>query len=556
MVNRNIQMKKKNNDQWENLFPISLQENIYNDDGEPLPTTLENIENDFNNNIELVKKDIVDINNNVSDTNEKVNINNIDLSQRFINVKRPPYNAKGDGVTNDYDAIMQAYNDANDNDTLLISSDQGFVVDKTLVFDKGINIEMRSPIILDTNSNIPAIEIGSIDGQDMSMRKLKLNLKVSRKNRTTWTNDNDIGIKLINQFSNDINIQQVEGFTVGIEAVGNNSGFSHNQIRLHDIVNNHKHLILSALNGGYVNENLWIGGRFTNFGADTPDNNFRDKRRAIVIHSPDNSYINNNNNIFLKPCFQNNDGIGIDIIHGAMNKVIAARSEGPSYNSRFSNTSNNNEIEILYATTTNSERYLNESNNSTNIVTLGRYMDVSSAQRVLVDRNNMAELAEVSNNRLSVKGCSFFPLPNNNNTFAPDITTTRASIVDESLHITEGIVGNFLTTDEIKKFVIQLGTNTDSEHWVMIMAFDGSGNILPQSSNAVIGSDRAGERFSQYTNGLFRTSPIGNNYVSFEVSEETKKIWVGVGRSSAGTAKLKGYQILTNEIGYCRVSQM
>ena len=547
MVNRNIQMKKKNNDEWENLFPISLQENIYNNDGEPLPTTLENIENDFTNNIELVKNDIEDINNNVSDTNEKVNINNIDLSQRFINVKRPPYNAKGDGVTNDYDAIMQAYNDANDNDTLLISSDQGFVVDKTLVFDKGVNIEMRSPIILDTNSNIPAIEIGSFDGQNMSIRKLKFNLKVSRKNRTTWTNDNDIGIKLINQFSNDINIQQVEGFTVGIEAVGNNSGFSHNQIRLHDIVNNHKHVILTALNGGYVNENLWIGGRFTNFGADTPDNNFKDKRRAIVIHSPDNSYINNNNNIFLKPCFQNKEGIGIDIIHGAMNKVIAGRSEGPSYNSSFSNASNNNEIEILYATTGNSERYLNKSNNSTNIVTLGRYSDVSSAQRVIVDRNNMEELSSVSDNKLSIEDCSFLRLPNSNDDFKTYITTDVASIVHDSLNITSGVVGNFLTTDEVKKFVIQLGTTSDSDHWVMVMAFDGIGNRLPQSSNAVIGADRAGERFTQYTDGLFRTSPVGNNYVSFEVSEETKKIWVGVGRSSAATAKLKGYQILTNE---------
>src|SRR5699024_5655969 len=168
----------------------------------------------------------------------------------------------------------------------------------------------------------------------------------------------------------------------------------------------------------------------------------------------------NNNNVFLKPCFQNNGGIGIDIQHGSMNKVIAGRSEGPSYNSRFSNASNNNEIEILYATTTTSERYLNESNNSTNIVTLGRYSDVSSAQRVLVDRNNMKELSSVSDNKLSIEDCSFLRLPNNNDDFKTFITTDVASIVNDSLNITRGVVGNFLTTDEVKKFVIQLGTTS------------------------------------------------------------------------------------------------
>ena len=33
MVNRNIQMKKKNNDEWENLFPLTLNENVFNNDG-------------------------------------------------------------------------------------------------------------------------------------------------------------------------------------------------------------------------------------------------------------------------------------------------------------------------------------------------------------------------------------------------------------------------------------------------------------------------------------------------------------------------------------------
>ena len=49
MVNRNIQMKKKNNDEWENLFPLSLNENIYNTEGKNLNDQFDQLTNDISN---------------------------------------------------------------------------------------------------------------------------------------------------------------------------------------------------------------------------------------------------------------------------------------------------------------------------------------------------------------------------------------------------------------------------------------------------------------------------------------------------------------------------
>lgn len=49
MVNRNIQMKKKNNDEWENLFPLSLNENIYNTEGKNLDDQFDQLTNDISN---------------------------------------------------------------------------------------------------------------------------------------------------------------------------------------------------------------------------------------------------------------------------------------------------------------------------------------------------------------------------------------------------------------------------------------------------------------------------------------------------------------------------
>src|SRR5699024_3555702 len=49
MVNRNIQMKKKNNEEWENLFPLSLNENIYNTEDKNLDDQFDQLTNDISN---------------------------------------------------------------------------------------------------------------------------------------------------------------------------------------------------------------------------------------------------------------------------------------------------------------------------------------------------------------------------------------------------------------------------------------------------------------------------------------------------------------------------
>ena len=58
MVNRNIQMKKKNNDEWENLFPLSLNENIYNTEGKNLNEQFNQLTNDISNDFNSYKSQV------------------------------------------------------------------------------------------------------------------------------------------------------------------------------------------------------------------------------------------------------------------------------------------------------------------------------------------------------------------------------------------------------------------------------------------------------------------------------------------------------------------
>lgn len=70
MVNKNIQMKKKNGESWTNLFPISLTENIFNKSGENIESIISKVDNDLNVKItqvnSRVSKEIPDLENKIN----------------------------------------------------------------------------------------------------------------------------------------------------------------------------------------------------------------------------------------------------------------------------------------------------------------------------------------------------------------------------------------------------------------------------------------------------------------------------------------------------------
>lgn len=103
MVNRNIQMKKKNNDIWENLFPITFNENVYDQEGLSLTEKLTNIEDTFDT-IEDTFDTIDDSFTRYSD----------DLLSRGVNALNPPDNytaCKGNGIDDDTVALQKLIDD-------------------------------------------------------------------------------------------------------------------------------------------------------------------------------------------------------------------------------------------------------------------------------------------------------------------------------------------------------------------------------------------------------------------------------------------------------------
>lgn len=471
---------------------------------------------------------------------------NTNIEEISINISSD--GAIGDGVTDNTQIIKDIISNMSEGETLYFPGGYEYLVTDTITVDKNINVIMNSPIILDSENNIPCLIVEHATNR---IEEVELKLWVKRKDYQLWDSIEDIGVKLVNCHStNNINIVGAEKFNVGVKCVGDGQGFAHNNsIILRNVIQNKIHLYLDAINSGYVNENIFIGGRFTNFGDTSPDNDDKTTRRAIVIDSSDESYIRNNNNIFIKPTLQNEGGTGIEIKHGNQNKFIGVRSEGVEEIVLFENNSQNNTVEVLYSST-ESESYLNNSDNSTNIVKIDRYSDLRESNRLLVDRNNLEELFNDTDN--TVDKCILYRIAGNGIIEeSPD--SSEVYMDEEFLSLTTNGVGVNLTTDNVKKFTLSIGYAEDSDHWVMVRPFNSEGNELDDSSIRVKGSGRSGEKFSNYGYGMFRTSTATKN-VSFEVTDEVKKIWVGVGRSSAGTAKIQGFQIFTSQYGYVKVN--
>lgn len=106
MVNKNIQMKKKTETGWDNLYPLTLNENVFDNNGVMLTTQLENMSNNLNDSITDLQNNLMDlINKNDLDLDELV----YSLNDMAVNALNPPENyiaCKGDGVTDDTQALQ------------------------------------------------------------------------------------------------------------------------------------------------------------------------------------------------------------------------------------------------------------------------------------------------------------------------------------------------------------------------------------------------------------------------------------------------------------------
>lgn len=168
------------------------------------------------------------------------------------------------------------------------------------------------------------VEIGS----DGVVLQEKLSVFDISNSNIHWSTEGFIGLRVINFANCRIEYRNIFGFNVGVQELGFNNGFAYNEIAVGILVSN-KIQIEWATKGansplGYHNENLYFGGRLTNY-SHSP---VGVTRIGVRVYSIDGVYENNNNNVWMKPSFELFDGgLPVSMEDGVQNEFLYFRNE-------------------------------------------------------------------------------------------------------------------------------------------------------------------------------------------------------------------------------------
>ena len=251
------------------------------------------------------------------------------------------FGAVGDGVADDTAAIQAAITYAKTLVAPRLIIDNGtYLTSGTLSFDLPNYSTMEFLGTIRTATGNPAVRIGSASTNPFGYRVT--GIKVERL--TTDTTNGSVGVQIRNVVASYIDIRRVTGFQDGVLCYADqgNGGISYNEIHLGFLHDNRYNLHLQAVGvGGYVNENVFVGGTF-NHSSGYP-------AVSTVNIWIDYATYRNNNNRFICPSLEDNSTLGVAaIINGDNNLILHPRMERiasqSTYEIQFTVNSSENQI--------------------------------------------------------------------------------------------------------------------------------------------------------------------------------------------------------------------
>ena len=232
---------------------------------------------------ELNNSDIVDEGIIISLNNELI----AELITDDVNLMH--FGCYGDGEHDDTININKAINYAS-NSNLPISSPYG-------------KIYLLSDVIVlpDVNLNLSNCTFKTDYGIKITASSKELNLpKIDAISELSTNN----GVELFECYTNKIYVPYIHNFTTGLILTANEHGCVYNNITIQEICNCITSLKLYPTGTGWVNENMFIGGRLWNTGTFTTAHASDIK----IIHSQGNSNSTCNNNYYLHQCIEGHEG--------------------------------------------------------------------------------------------------------------------------------------------------------------------------------------------------------------------------------------------------------
>lgn len=211
------------------------------------------------------------------------------------------FGAVGDGVTDDGPALQAAMNAAAVSGRVLVIGEGTHRTTMPLALaGDAAGLIMRGAILYAGTWGQAALTVGSGGGFRNATRRYS-GLRVLRATQSDWSSESDVGIRLVNMDSCVVEVLQVEGFTIGIQTLGDELGFEDSVLHLGRIVNNRYGLdIRTNTAAGWNNSITYVGGHFAN--ASSVNQTL--SRFGVRFSCAPGAYNRHNAHLFLGPAFE------------------------------------------------------------------------------------------------------------------------------------------------------------------------------------------------------------------------------------------------------------
>ena len=163
------------------------------------------------------------------------------------------FGAIGDGISDDTEAIRNAIENTPEGSKLLTEGKRYKITD-TILVDKQINVELLGTFLYDGIKDRPAFTFNGLQFKDIKIGK------VINTNQDTpdWSNQNFIGVDLIDLFNCKISVDEANNFYVGYKTTSKNAGFWFNDVTFKRAINCLiGHEICSDGSSGWLNNNIF-----------------------------------------------------------------------------------------------------------------------------------------------------------------------------------------------------------------------------------------------------------------------------------------------------------
>lgn len=222
------------------------------------------------------------------------------LGERFadvVNVR--DFGAVGDGVTDDTEAIQTALNAAKTSKKICFGEGT-FLISETVQIDCSCNFSAATFNVHGATVT-PAIKVGQTEtthstlvlGLQIFLPRV-VNLDAPSSGFTGI--EDSIGVQVLNLFSAEVHVPDIKNFYRGLYLTASQTGNAWNTYFINALTYNKFNLDITPIGTGWVNQNLFIGGRFrANETSET------DKTTQINLRKSSSSSGNwgPNNNVFI-----------------------------------------------------------------------------------------------------------------------------------------------------------------------------------------------------------------------------------------------------------------